>query len=52
MRFLKLGVFHQTTPPDPIKDSLDQLLILTTFLQSYSSFKTTSSASGHQGDAG
>ena len=31
MRFLKLGIFHQTTPPGPIRGSLEPFLILAKF---------------------
>ena len=31
MRFLKLGFFHQTTPPGPMRGSQEPFLILATF---------------------
>ena len=31
MRFLKVGFFHQTTPPGAIRGSLEPFLILATF---------------------
>jgi len=44
MRSLKLGVFHQTTPPGPIRGSLEPFLILATF-------KMTPRRPGHRGAA-
>ena len=52
MSFLKLGFFHQTTPPGPIGGSLEPFLILAIFQISNfsdSNFKITPRRPGRQG---
>ena len=48
MRFLKLGSFHQTTPPGPIRGYLEPFFNFSNFSPNNSSFKTIPRLPGHR----
>ena len=51
MRFLKLGSFHQTTPPGPIRGYLEPFFYFSNFSPNNSSFKMIPRLPGHRGVA-